>query len=763
MRFGKIALSMLFVIVVLAGCAANNSANPVSATVTPTLTQQPPTATPTATLVPTATPTPAPTNHPGWMPEGVIARFGMGRYNAMAVSPDNSIVAVAGTGGVHFIDPLTGATIDFLETGTDAEDVAFSPDGKQMYVGLGLQGVSIWGLDETNSWEEQEIFPYPSAYRVAISPSNEILFTKGSNTTNSKFIAWDLATKTQRYQNNYAQAKTSFAMAFSPVDSDLMAIAANSIVTVMNVKGAKTIGTFVEPNKNQVLDLDFSPDGSKLAITSGSTEVILLNAETAEETGRIKHTSEILQFFFVDNETVVAFSKDTVIVENLKAKAIKKLNYSLYKSATPVYAYVPNRHIIVMGDGESVKSISLDTYETLGKIEEFNFSPPRYIDFAGTSALISGDGKAFWGGDRIIYPDSIKKYQLIDINKACGSEVSVFRKFADNDGKYLLLPCESGKLIVVETETMKIVSTYDDAKFLAGRADRTGDFTSNTFVNEHPWPDKQELLVLIYENSNEFKKIEIWNPITNTKISTIDTVVPIKTVFTRISPNSKYIVVTALDGKSIQAYDIATGALVQDIELSTPAQADSSLISGVFLDGDDLFFMRHDTYVEAYSIESGVMLRKFNFKLPKSNTCRGDCNNFAYFSKTKTFTTYNSAGTRKNPMVDFTSYDIESGEKVSTISVQIPEGMYATYIYMPPEKNGDVAVVMAYGEGDYFKNEAIDIALYIVDIPTNTILKSYTGLRTRPSWESFVAFKDFLLYHPNTFDDVYFLYDISTP
>lgn len=744
---------LVFAFVITACASATTNEEIVTVENTPTLTASP-TVPPTATFTPTAPPTPAPTNHPGWIPEGAIARFGMGTYNAMAISPDNSIVVVAGTGGVHFIDPLAGVTTNFLETGANAEDVAFSPDGKQIYIGLGIQGVSIWGLDETNSWEEQEIFPYPSAYRVAISPSNEILFTKGSNTTNSKFIAWDLVTKTQRYQNNYAQAGTSFAMAFSPIDPDLMAIAANSTVTVMNVKGAKTIGTFVEPNKNQVLDLDFSPDGSRLAITSGSTEVILLNAETAEETGRIKHTSEILQFFFIDNETVVAFSKDTVIVENLKAKTLKKLNYSLYKSVIPVYAYVPNRNIIVMGDGESVKSISLDTYETLGKIEEFNFSPPRYIDFAGTSALISGNGKAFWGGDRIIYPDSIKKYQLTDINKACGSEVSVFRKFADNDGKYLLLPCESGKLIVVEAETMKVVSSYKKPDYR---------IISNTSANEHPWMDEEELIVLTYENSTTSDRIEIWNPIKNTKISTINPATPINPQFTRISPHSKYIVATASDAKSIQAYDIAAGTLVQNIKLNTPAQMDSSLISGIFLDGDDLFFMRHDNYVEAYSIESGVMLRKFNFKLPKSNTCRGDCNNFAYFSKTKTFTTYNSAGTRKKPMVDFTSYDIESGEKISTNSVQIPEGMYAAYIYMPPEKNGDVAVVMAYGEGDYFKNEAIDIALYIVDIPANTILKSYNGLRTRPSWESFVAFKDFLLYHPSTFDDVYFLYDISTP
>lgn len=107
------------------------------------------TAIPTATLIPTITPTPIPPNHPGWMPEGAIARFGMGKYNAITVSPDNSIVAVAGTGGVHFINPLTGHTTDFLETGANVEDVIFSSDGNKIYIGIGVDGVLIWARDET--------------------------------------------------------------------------------------------------------------------------------------------------------------------------------------------------------------------------------------------------------------------------------------------------------------------------------------------------------------------------------------------------------------------------------------------------------------------------------------------------------------------------------------------------------------------------------------------------------------------------------------
>jgi WD40 repeat protein len=694
------------------------------------------------------------------MPEGAIARFGMGIYRGMAVSPDNSIVAVASTSGVYFIDPLAGVTTDFLETGADAEDVAFSPDGKRIYIGLGIQGVAIWVRDEINSWEQEEIFPYPCAYHLGISPSGEILFTKCHEGANSKFIAWDLATKKQRYQSNYAQAGTSFAMAFSPVNSELMAVAANYTVNLMEVKSGKVIKTYYEPNKNKVTDLDFSPDGSKLAITSESPEVIFLNVESAEEIGRIKHNSNVLQLSFVDNKTVVAFMEKSSVVEDTNGKLIKNLNNTLYEWSR-IHAYVPDHNLIVMGDGSNIVSISLDNYAVIGAVDGY------YRFFVSRSS----NGNAFRWGDLLIYSDDFSKQTYLDIYKLCND--AQHAGFADNDGKYIYVSCGKDKLLTVDAKTMKTTSSFPLPLV----------YTSNTYVWVHPWNDDRVLLALMYENptSSPAKyRIEIWNPIQNKKISTLVVDIPdLEGGYILLSPQSKYLVVLPPEGKNILYYDINSGSLLGNIKLNTPRPLESTFGKGsMFLDGDDLFFTRYANFIEVYSLGDGKFVQKIsNLKLHKPSSAATFAiklfNNFFYFNETKTLIVY-GAGTnnRENLNIMFTSYDIETGKKTSTATIQMPyklksgekvnkakQSLGIDYVYMPPEKNGSVAVIVASLHD--WSTTVFDTTIYVVDIPTNTVLKSYTWQHT--SWSSgCFAYKDFLFFNGSP-DPVYFLFDISTP
>jgi WD40 repeat protein len=759
--------TFLIAILIVTACApaatqANKSTTTIENTSMPLIT---PTNTviPTATLIPTLTPTPIPPNHPGWMPEGAIARFGMGIYRSMAVSPDNSIVAVAATSGVYFIDPLIGRTIDFLETGADAQDVAFSPDGKRVYIGMGIEGVAIWFHDEANSWKQEEVFPYPCAYSVAISPNGETLFTKCHNGANSKFVAWDLASKTQRYQSNYAQAQTSFAMAFSPANSDLMAVAANQTVKLMEVKSGKTIKTYYEPNKNKVVDLDFSPDGSILAIVSESPEVILLNPESAEEIGRTKHNSNVLQLSFIDNKTIAAFMEKSSIIEDVSGKLIKNLNRSLNEWSR-IQVYVPENNLIVIGDGAAIVSISLKNYAVISEVDGFY----RYF------MSYSGNGNAFRWGDLLMYSEDFSKQTHLDIYSLCGSPRHL--GFADNDGKYISVSCDKDKIVTVEAKTMKVVSSFPLPL----------TYTSNTFVAEHPWSDERELLALMYENSNSSPakyRIEIWNPIQNKKISTLDVDIhefqlpDVGSARFVISPHSKYLVVLPPDGKTILSYRIDSGALIQNIKLNTPRPLHAGIDEGMFLDGDELFFIRHDNFIEAYSVESGELIQKISgLQLIKWNLCEGLClpdkNNFAYFSETKSFVNYNYVHGGDKFSLNFNFYDIESGKKVSSSSIQMPfklksgekvgMGKYSLmidYVYLPPEKNGNVAVVGV--RLDPVGNKQLyDSTIYVVDISTNTILKNYTWQHTNWSTRSF-AYKNLFLFFLH--DPVYFLFDISTP
>lgn len=728
---------------------------------TPSLTAQPTkNIAPTATLLPTATPIPIPPNHPGWMPEGAIARFGMGIYHGMAVSPDNSIVAVAATSGVYFINPLIGRTTDFLETGADAQGVAFSPDGKRVYIGMGIEGVAIWVRDETNAWKQEEVFPYPCAYRVAISPNGETLFTKCHDGANSKFIAWDLKSKTQRYQSNYAQAETSFAMAFSPANPELTAVAANYTVNLMEVKSGRVVKTYYEPNKNKVVDLDFSPDGSMLAITSESPEVVLLNPESAEEIGRIKHNSNVLQLSFIDHKTVAAFMEKSSIIEDVGGKLIKNLNRSLNEWSR-LQVYVPKSNLIVMGDGAVIVSISSNNYAVVSEVDGFY----RYF------MSYSGNGNAFRWGDLVMYSDDFLKQTHVDIYSLCGNPRHI--GFADNDGKYVSVYCDKDKILTIETKTMKVVSSFPAPL----------KYASNTFVAEHPWSDERELLALMYENSNSSPakyRIEIWDPIQSKKISTLDVDIPDLTgAYILLSPQSKYLVVLPPNGKNILYYDIDSGSLLGNIELNTPRPLESSFGKGsMFLDGDDLLFTRYANSIEVYSLENGNFVQKIsNLKLHKPNSAATFdiklFNNFFYFDETRTLTVYGlGANNRENLNITFTSYDIDTGEKVSADTIQMPyklksgekvnkakQSLAINHVYMPLEKNGNIAVIVASLHDS--STTLFDTTIYVVDVPTNTVLKSYTWQHT--SWAgNFFAYKDFVFFGGAP-DPVYFLFDISTP
>jgi WD40 repeat protein len=720
-----------------------------------------PTTLPTATLPPTATPTPAPTDHPGWMPEGAIARFGRGGYGGMAVSPDNSIVAVAGTSGVHFINPLTGHTVDFLETGTDPFDVTFSPDGQKLFISLGDNGVAIWNHDTTGSWTQAEIFPIPCAVNLDISPNGEILFTKCFSAKNNKFIAWELATKKQLYQINYAANNISFAMAISPTHPDIMAVAANQTVTFMEVKSGRTISTYYEPNKSKVIDLDFSPDGTLLAIASESTEAVLLNVETAEEFGRITHNANTKQISFINKNTIAASTEDSFIVEDIDGKVQK--SFDDWNSG---HIYVPEHNTIVIGKGGSITTLSLDTYQIIGEVNGFNL-------YSKYEASISGNGNSFIVEDVLIQTNDPANFIHFDLHRIC-DDPRPPTQFIDSDGKYIYFPCGENKFIVAELATMKEVMSFD----------RPLRLPLSTNSQRHPWVDDRTLLALMYKNSESSPvkyRIEIWDPIQDKKVSTLNVDIPeFQTQGTpnlAISPHSKYLVVMPSDGKSILSYDAASGALVQNIKLNTPRPLDKLLNEGVFLDGDATFFIRHANFVEAYSIESGALIQKISgLQLVKGNTCEtfcpGDKNNFAYFDKTKTFVGYDVKTDKDNINLSFISYNLISGQKTSVNSVQLPyklqsgekvdrakQALSIKLIYMPPENNGNTAIVAA--TLSHVGSNTRDSTIYVVDIPTNTILKSYTWQHS--AWNiSFLAFNNFLLARQSP-TPLYFLWDISTP
>jgi hypothetical protein len=134
--------------------------NTPTLTFTPTLTN---TSTPTITPTPTSIPrlplsagTPLPQLPEKIEPENAnqiveIAHWGFGQIGELAWSPKGNLLAVATSLGVYLYEAQTFRIIDFLESKTGVNSIAFSPDGQILAIGSGLPGhiIQIWNVESS--------------------------------------------------------------------------------------------------------------------------------------------------------------------------------------------------------------------------------------------------------------------------------------------------------------------------------------------------------------------------------------------------------------------------------------------------------------------------------------------------------------------------------------------------------------------------------------------------------------------------------------
>lgn len=249
----------------------------------PTLPQSP-TFTPIPYLDPTATPPPdartITANNIGQLTE--LYRLGKGILNDVQWSPDGRWLGVATGLGVYLYDAQTLELARFIDAGEAVWAIAFSPNGKRL--ATGGETVQVWLTETGEANRKLEGRFGDGVMLVAWSPDGATIIAEARNFMDccdgeTIYSAWNASDGALLY-SSIAYSYPG-PVAISPngqwLAGSSMTVGGNPITWVRDIRSFELVWTL--ENQKFVVDLEYSPDGSKLIASVGSANPsIVFNA-----------------------------------------------------------------------------------------------------------------------------------------------------------------------------------------------------------------------------------------------------------------------------------------------------------------------------------------------------------------------------------------------------------------------------------------------------------------------------------------------------
>jgi len=210
------------------------------------------------------------------LPEGAVARFGLGTIRVIAYSPDGDLIAVGTSLGVELRDAKSLDLIQRLTGHTGVvTSIAFSPDGRTLVSGSADKTIRLWSVS-TATLLRTLVGHTACVESVALSPDGDSVAAGACDGT---IKLWDMSSG-RHLRTLEGHETATFFLFFTP-DGRTLASGSwgDNVIKLWNASNGELLRTlFIE---HGVSSIAISPDGATIAVAGlSNTMITLLDASS---------------------------------------------------------------------------------------------------------------------------------------------------------------------------------------------------------------------------------------------------------------------------------------------------------------------------------------------------------------------------------------------------------------------------------------------------------------------------------------------------
>ena len=377
--------------------------------------------------------------------------------NSLVFSPDGTmLLSCSSDMTIKLWNIETGKQVRSFEGHrTQVKSIAFSPDGKS-FVSVSLSGMRLWNI---NSGEMIHSFDdHNGSYDVAFSPDGKYIVSGVGVDSENRIELWDAETfKSLKYFDGHKSI--IYCLSFSPDGKYVLSGSEDKTLKLWNVKTGKKVRTFsgmLSGHKEEVKCADFSPDGKFIVSGSYDETVKVWKTDSGDNIGTYNVHSHGVTSIASSPDGVHIFScclNKSIIEWDVRTGKVVKVfkGYTTEQNCSVVHE---NGSYILTGN--EANSLKLWDISNIKELRTFSGHENRVfcVDY-------SSDGKYAASGS---YDQNLI---LWDINS--GKEIRRFKSYDtpinslkfSPDSKYLMAGYSKGFIKLWNVGTGEEVSTFN--------------------------------------------------------------------------------------------------------------------------------------------------------------------------------------------------------------------------------------------------------------------------------------------------------------